>query len=167
MESRLKLITASLMTELSHQAAASIRGRSNFNLHPHLTDPVQRFLNAIEPGSYVRPHRHGNPVRWELFVVLHGAAVVLLFDDAGVVMERVELDAGGSVRAAEIPPGVWHTVVARVSGTVLFEFKEGPYAPLSDKDFAAWAPAEGDLKCPQWVERFLAAVPGEHWAGGC
>ncbi|MEW6648321.1 MAG: WbuC family cupin fold metalloprotein [Pseudomonadota bacterium] len=161
----MQLITASLMAELSRRAAASDRGRSNFNLHPQLADPVQRFLNAIEPGSYVRPHRHGSPLRWELFVIMQGAAVILLFDDAGMVTERVELDAGGSVRAVELPPGVWHTVVARVSGTVLFEFKEGPYAQLSDKDFAAWAPAEGDPMCPRWVERFLAATPGEHWAG--
>ncbi|WP_127477332.1 WbuC family cupin fold metalloprotein [Sulfurivermis fontis] len=160
----MKPITTSLMHELSHRAVVSVRGRSNFNLHPQLSDPVQRFLNAIEPGSYVRPHRHGNPPRWELFVVRHGAAVILLLDDDGVVDERVELDTGGAVRAAEIPAGVWHTVVARAPGTVLFEFKEGPYAPLSDKDFAAWAPTEGDPMCPHWVRRFLAAMPGSRLA---
>ncbi len=166
MEKQMKLVTTTVMEALTRQAATAARGRANLNLHPQLDDPVQRFLNAIEPGSYVRPHRHSTPPRWEMFVVLSGAAVILLLDDAGIVIERVELDAAAPVRAVEIPAGAWHTVAARVSGTVLFEFKPGPYAAPADKDFAVWAPAEGDAACARWVERFLAAVPGTPLAGG-
>lgn len=156
----MKLVTAALMEELGHRAAAAPRGRTNFNLHPSLDDPVQRFLNAIEPGSYVRPHRHTQPSRWELFVILAGAAVVVILDDEGRVTERVELEAGGPVRALEIPAGAWHTLAARKPGTVLFEFKAGPYAAVDDKDFAEWAPPEGDAGCGSYVARILAAQPG-------
>jgi cupin fold WbuC family metalloprotein len=156
----MKLVTTALMEELSRQAATSPRGRTNFNLHPQLDDPVQRFLNVIEPGSYVRPHRHTNPPRWELFVILAGVVVVLILDDAGRVVERVELDADGPVRAIEIPAGAWHTLAVRAPGTVLFEFKPGPYAAVDDKDFAAWAPREGDAACPGFIGRILAAQPG-------
>jgi cupin fold WbuC family metalloprotein len=117
------------------------RRRCNHNLHPRLDDPVQRFLNVVQPESYVRPHRHA-PERFELFLILAGRAAAILFDERGEVREMVEL-ATVSTRAVEIPGGTWHTVVALAPDTVLFEVKPGPYAPISDKDFAAWAAPEG------------------------
>jgi cupin fold WbuC family metalloprotein len=161
----IKTIDTAKIHEISAQAAASPRLRSNFNLHPELSDPVQRFLNAIEPGSYVRPHRHVEPIpKWELFVVLSGAIAILSFDDAGQVIERVELDALGGNIAAEIPPSDWHSVVALKPGTVLFEFKQGPYAPASAKDFAAWAPLEGEPGSAAMVERLAKASVGDRVA---
>ena len=43
---------------------------------------------------------------------------------------------------ADIRAGVWHTLVAMETGTVIFEVKPGPYSPLTDKDFARGAPDE-------------------------
>lgn len=157
----LKIVDTARLRSLSAQAAASPRRRSNFNLHPELADPVQRFLNAIEPGSYVRPHRHVAPDKWELFVVLSGAVAILVFDDAGRVGERVELAAGGPKLAVEIPPGVWHGLAVLQPGTVLFEFKEGPYSPVDAKDFAPWAPAEGEPGCAALAARLAAAAVGD------
>ncbi|HHS84277.1 MAG TPA: cupin fold metalloprotein, WbuC family, partial [Gammaproteobacteria bacterium] len=68
----MKHIDEKVLQELQKRAADSARKRTNLNLHQTLEDPVQRFLNAIEPGSYVRPHRHNTPLRWELFVALSG-----------------------------------------------------------------------------------------------
>lgn len=161
----LKIIDTTQIRNLSAQAASSPRLRSNFNLHPELSDPVQRFLNAIEPGSYVRPHRHVEPVpKWELFVVLSGAVALLIFDDAGRVTERVELDAQGENVAVEIAPGEWHSVVALKPGSVLLEFKQGPYAPASAKDFATWAPAEGEPGVAGMLERLENAAVGDRLA---
>lgn len=161
----MKIIDTKALEDLSAQAGASARGRANLNIHPELADPVQRFLNAIEPGSYVRPHRHLTPhEKWELFVVLAGAVVVLVLDERGTVLERVELDAAGANRGVEIPAGAWHTLAALRTGTVLFECKQGPYAALSDKDFAPWAPSEGEAAASGLVERFLRATPGEKLA---
>lgn len=158
----LKPVTDAQLADLAAQALAAPRRRANLNLHPELADPVQRFLNALQPGTYVRPHRHaGEAARWELFVALAGAAAVLVFDDAGRVVEVVEVDAAGPVRALEIPPGVWHTLVVRRPDTVLFEFKPGPYAPTSDKDFAPWAPAEGDAAAPALAAALAAARVGD------
>lgn len=160
--SMLKVVESAELARISLRAAAAPRGRANFNLHPELADPVQRFLNAIEPGSYVRPHRHALAEgRWELFVILSGAVAVLVFDDEARVVERVELDLTGGALAVEIPPGVWHALVALKPGSVMFEFKPGPYSPLSDKDFAAWAPAEGDPAAAAWVERYCRAKVGD------
>jgi cupin fold WbuC family metalloprotein len=145
---------------LALRAASSPRLRANDNLHPELGDPIQRFLNAVEPGSYVRPHRH-SPGRWEFFLALAGGAALLTFNEEGCVLERVELSGGGPVRGLEVPPGIWHTLVALEGGTVLFELKPGPYAPTADKDFAPWAPAEGEPACPAFAAWFAAAERGD------
>ena len=158
----MKCIDQSLLDNLIVEARHTPRGRKNWNLHPDLADPVQRFLNAMEPGSYVRPHRHLMPEpRWELFVALSGRALVLSFDAAGQVLERVELAPQGPIRALEIAAGDWHVVLALESGTVLFEFKPGPYSVSSDKDFAAWAPAEGEAGCAAMLSRYREAQIGD------
>ena len=156
----MKQIDEKVLQELQKGAADSPRRRTNLNLHQTLEDPVQRFLNAIEPGSYVRPHRHNTPLRWELFVAMSGRAAVLIFNPQGEVIERAEIIAGGPTRAVEIPAGAWHTIAALQSGTVLFEFKQGPYAPLSEIDFASWAPCEGDTGCDKMEQWFHHAKVG-------
>jgi cupin fold WbuC family metalloprotein len=157
----MKRITADDLRRLSAEAAASPRRRKNLNVHAELSDPVQRLCNAFEPGTYVRPHRHAAAGVWELLVVLSGSAAVLVFDDAGAVTERAELDAAGPVRCLEIPAGAWHTMASLQPGTVLFEVKRGPYAAPPPQDFAAWAPAEGDARCAAMEVWFRGARPGE------
>ena len=58
-----KFITDETLTSLTQQAKQSPRLRMNYNFHSELEDPVQRLCNAMEPGTYVRPHRHAQ--RWE------------------------------------------------------------------------------------------------------
>ena len=143
----MKIIDSRSLCNLSATASGSSRLRANWNLHPVLDDPVQRFCNAMEPGTYVRPHRHAAEDRWELFLALAGRAIIVTFDDGGLLKERVSIDAKGPNLGLEIPGGTWHTVAAAKAGTVLFELKPGPYVPLTDKDFAPWAPAEGARAC--------------------
>ena len=142
-------------------ARSAERGRVHYNLHPRLEDPVQRMCVAMEPGSYFRPHRHAAGGRWELFIALRGGAAVLIFDDSGRVLDRAELSCGGETVLVEIPPGAWHTLVVLHPGTVLFESKPGPYSPLSDKDFAAWAPEEGSPFAPRFEDWFRSAATGD------
>lgn len=156
----MKRITRQQLETLSRQAAESARGRANWNLHPSLADPTQRFCNAMEPGTYVRPHRHQAPGRWELFLALTGEAQVVTFSEKGGLLARVTIGADGPDYGIEIPEGVWHTVASLQPGTVLFELKPGPYIPLTDKDFAPWAPTEGHSTCPQF-ERWFRDGPLE------
>ena len=126
----MKIVDTQMLLNLTSKAKATARGRSNLNLHPTLSDPVQRFLNAIEPGSYVRPHRHRIPQeKWELFVVLSGGVVVLVLDDTGKVLDRVELEATGQNRAVEIPPGAWHTLAEPTPARFSSNSKRGPILP--------------------------------------
>jgi cupin fold WbuC family metalloprotein len=69
-------------------ALSSPRRRLNHNLH-RPPDLVQRFLNVLQPGTYVRPHRHLRPnpgEGFECFVMLQGAIGLLLLDDQGTVL---------------------------------------------------------------------------------
>jgi cupin fold WbuC family metalloprotein len=135
-------ITHEAISSLSELARQDPRLRKNLNIHPQLDDPVQRMLNAMEPGTYVRPHRHARDNGWELMMCLQGCFSVLIFDDVGRVLERVDLHSDTGIWAVEIPAYSWHTVVSHQSGTVMFEAKPGPYSPIEDKDFASWAPTE-------------------------
>jgi cupin fold WbuC family metalloprotein len=155
-----KIIARQTLCELSTAAASSTRLRRNLNLHPSYADSVQRLFNAMEPGTYVHPHRHRESDKWELFLVLSGAVAVLSFDDLGKVTKRIELTTEGPILGIEIPEGTWHTLVALVPGTVVFECKRGPYQPLTDKDFAVWAPQEGDPKAAVFVAWFRQAAIG-------
>lgn len=140
------------------EARNAPRKRKNLNLHTTLNDPIQRLLNALEPGTYVRPHRHNTPGKWEFFAILRGRAQVLTFDDAGTVLERHELSPMGPVQAVEIAAGTWHTLVASETGTVLLEVKPGPYTPAAPEDFAPWASPEGSVEAVA-LERWLHLAP--------
>lgn len=157
----MKLLTQDDIRALSAQAAALPRRRKNLNLHTDLADPVQRLCNAFEPGTYVRAHRHVAADRWELFIALRGSAVVLTFEDDGTVRERLIVSAAGPVIAVELPASTWHCLAADSAGTVLFEVKPGPYEALADKDFAPWAPVEGDSRCAAFERWYRNAQPGE------
>jgi len=137
-----RIIDQKTIRATSERAFASPRKRMNFNFH-QLDDQVQRMLNAMEPETYVRPHRHVNPPKIECFLVLRGKCTVVIFDDIGTITDCVPLD-GKENAGIDISPGVWHSLICDIPGTVLFETKDGPYIPATDKDFAVWAPAEGD-----------------------
>lgn len=150
----MKLFDELFLADLVSQAKASPRKRANQNIHATLDDTVQRLFIAMEPGSYVQPHSHLTPEKWEFFMVVRGRLLVLLFDDAGRVTQR-EIVTPTEAVGFEIPAGVWHSVLALQSGSVFMEVKKGPYSPLPDKDFAKWAPKEGALECPDywgWME---------------
>jgi cupin fold WbuC family metalloprotein len=133
---------------------SSPRRRHIVRLHEH-DELFQRMLNAIEPESYTRPHRHLHPTKPEVFIVLRGRALVVRFSDGGEPLEGVLVSADGPVRGVDIPAGACHCIVSLESGTVLFEAKEGPYVQGVDKDFAAWAPPETDHDAGQV---FIAAL---------
>jgi cupin fold WbuC family metalloprotein len=153
----LKQLTDSILDELSRQAKQSPRLRANHNLHEELSDPVQRLAIAMEPGTHVRPHRHART--WEMLNVLRGRFIVLLFDDAGTVTERVML--GNECRVIEFPAGTWHVVLSLDGGGVIFEVKHGPYLPLTPADFAPWGGTGEGLDAVRTNAWYAGAAVGD------
>jgi len=115
----LKIVSPKLLAELSQKANNSPRKRLNHNFHDDLADPINRMLNAFEPGTYIQPHKHENPDKREVFIVLRGSLVVL------------------------------------ETGSVVYEVKDGPYFPISDKNFGSWAPKEGDAGCDEYLKNLI------------
>lgn len=135
------LINEALLNETTERAKQSPRLRMNHNFHERLDDPVNRMLNALEPGTYLRPHRHLDPDKDEIFLLLRGRVAVFLFDDDGNVSRIQILDPKEGVYGAEIKAGTWHSLLVLESGSVIYEIKEGPFVPLSADNFAPWSPA--------------------------
>jgi len=138
-----RLITRELLDRVSAEAAASPRGRKNHNFHPTDEHPAHRLLNAIEPGSYVTPHRHLDPHKDESMLVLRGRLGLVTFDTAGQISSHTVLGPAGEALGVDIPHGTFHSVLGLEPGTVFFEAKAGPYLALTDAEKAPWAPAEG------------------------
>lgn len=147
----MKIIDDNLMAELTSQARTSPRLRQHLNFHDSYDSPSQRMLIAIEPGSYIRPHRHLIVPKPEAFLVVRGRLALLTFDAAGEVSEAVVLGPAETAVGAELPAGAWHTVMALDAGTVFYETKPGPFTPIADGDFAPWAPAEGSAEAQSYL----------------
>ncbi len=157
----MKLIDDSLLDSLIEKAKASPRKRAHFNLHPELNDPVQRLCIAMEPETYVRPHRHADPETWEVLLILCGSLALTIFDEQGKVLERTVLKAGGPVTALEFPLNTWHAPASLESGTVVFEIKQGPYKPIAEQHLASWAPSEGTPEAARFLEWYRNAKAGD------
>jgi len=152
----MKIIDNTTLDRLSAEAGENPRRRRNLNIHPTDDFCCHRLFNAIEPDSYIRPHRHLDPVKSETFVIVRGELGVLTFDDQGNVLEKVLLAAGGPVVALDVPHGIFHTAVSLAAGTIFFEAKAGPYLPLSEAETAGWAPADSS----SGAIRYLADLKG-------
>jgi cupin fold WbuC family metalloprotein len=156
-----KHITPQQLAELAQQAQQSPRQRANLNLHPQLDDPIQRLAIAMEPGTYVRPHRHQHT--WELLYPLQGRFLVLHFDATGTVIDRAVL--GESAAVLENPAGCWHAVLSLDGGGVIFEVKHGPYMAIDAGDFAAWSPAADSADAIRLNNWYAIAQIGDRFSG--
>lgn len=149
-------ITDKLLNTVSNEAKVSDRKRCNYRFHNSNSDNIQRFLNAGEPGTYVRPHKHENPDRVEIFLILKGRFLVNEFNDKGEIIDHIILDSEEGKKGVEIPPKTWHSFIVLKEGSVLYEIKEGPFIKETDKIFAEWAPEEGTKEAQEFNEKILS-----------
>lgn len=142
----MKVFSADFLNELTAKAQGNPRKRQHQNIHESYEDPCQRLFNAIEPGSYIRPHRHATDPRDELLVAVRGLMALVTFNEQGMVTKVVRLGADrngeGLAIGAEVPANTWHTVIALEPGCVLLEVKAGPFDPNQPKNLAPRAPDE-------------------------
>jgi cupin fold WbuC family metalloprotein len=136
----------------------SARRRVILPFHKGDDAPLHRMFNALQPGTYVQPHRHLTVPKDELFVVLRGAVDALVFDDAGALTLAARLTAGGEAFGIDIAAGSYHSFLVRAPDTLMYEVKQGPYSRLDDKDFAPWAPPEGSAEVGAYLSALEAAL---------
>ena len=126
------LINDQLLNTVTGQAKASSRLRMNFNLHDSLDAKAQRLLNALEPGTVLPLHRHRETA--ETYIVLRGSIRVMFYNEEKLLTAEFLIDPKEKEYGIHIPAGQWHTLEVLESGTVIFEVKDGPYAPLQPED---------------------------------
>jgi hypothetical protein len=107
-------------------------------------------------GTYIAPHRHRDAPKTESFIVLEGELAFFTFDDAGQITSTVIL--GRDAVGVDIQAGVWHSMAVLTEHVVCFELKPGPYSAATDKDFAPWAPREGDLRAEAYLDGLVSSV---------
>jgi cupin fold WbuC family metalloprotein len=161
---RWMVIDRALIEQKIDDANKNARKREIHNLHSSDQEALHRMLNSIQPGSYIRPHRHLDPPKDEAFVLLKGSAGFVFFGAEQGLREKelALLDLERGTYGIDIRAGVWHTLFSLEPDTVLYEIKPGPYAPLTDKDFAPWAPPDS---VPE-AATFLSDLEDEfrrHW----
>ena len=125
-------IDKTILDELTAKAKASERLRMNLDMRTSSNDTSQRMLNAVEPGTIVPIHRHCFTA--ETVIIVRGKVKEIFYDDNGNVTEEVLMEVGGECPMVQIPAGMWHTIEALESGSVIFEAKDGAFAPLSEED---------------------------------
>jgi len=133
-------IDKALLDSVTAEARSLPRKRKNYNFHKEYSDTLQRLLNAMEPLSYIQPHKHQDPDKREVFFVLRGRILVVEFDETGNTRDHVILDPLNGVYGAEIPERTFHTIVSLENSTVAYEVKDGPYSPADDKNFCSLGP---------------------------
>lgn len=153
----MKLITKELLDSVTMQAKQNPRLRMNYNFHQSMDSSIHRMLNALEPGTYLAPHRHKDPDKDEVYLVLRGSLLSILFDEEGRVVEKVRLDSQIGNYGIEIPAGTWHGIVVLEQNTVIYEIKEGPFAPLVPENIASWAPSvDNQREVDAYIKRLIA-----------
>lgn len=104
---------------------------------------MQRLFNAIGVDSYIRPHRHLLDPKIETLIAVRGRMAMIAFDNDGAITDCVVFGIGeGDAAGVELGTDQWHTVVALVPGSILFEVKQGPFMPDAAKEPAPWSPEE-------------------------
>ncbi len=158
----IRTIDELLLDEVLQRARLSPRRRAIHCFHSGDWEHGHRMLNALTPGTYVRPHRHGDDHQREGFIILRGALILLVFDDAGRVdlAQSRLLSARTGCLGMDLPPRIWHSLVA-LEEAVIYEVKGHPaggYVEARDKDFAPWAPEEGSVDAASYLAEM------ERWA---
>lgn len=125
-------ITQEILDNLTAQAKASERLRMSMDLRTSSNDQSQRMLNAVEPGTPLPIHRHRGSA--ETVVIVRGRLMERFYNDVGEMTEEILMAVGGDCSVLQIPAGQWHDIDVLESGTVIFEAKDGAYAPLGEED---------------------------------
>ena len=124
------IIDKQILDDLTEKAKQSPRLRCNLDLRNSAEDNSQRMLNALEPGTVMPIHRHKETS--ETCICIRGHFEEYFYDENGNLTDTIDMVPGGVV--LNIEKRLWHSLKCLESGTILFEAKDGAYAPLEPDD---------------------------------
>jgi cupin fold WbuC family metalloprotein len=150
------VLSRALVDQAQRVSRESDRKRVILPFHKGPEETLHRMFNAMQPGTYVTPHRHLTSQKCEVFLLLSGSLDFIVFDDQGGIEFARRLAAGSDEFGIDLMPGKYHSFLVRAADTLIYEVKPGPYSVQDDKDFAPWAPSEGTPEVAAYVDRLEA-----------
>ena len=141
------VITKEILDELTAKAKENPRLRCNLDMRNSADDQSQRMLNALEPGTVMPIHRHKGTS--ETCICIRGHFEEYFYDDKGNLTDTRDMVPGGVV--LNIEKGKWHSLKCLESRTVLFEAKDGAYAPLEPDDIMKFKESKSNTN---WTNSF-------------
>lgn len=137
------------------ESQKSDRKRIILPIHREQNAEVQRMINFLQPGTYIRPHKHPLEHATESLVLIRGGIRFYTFTEDGTVITKNEIHSKPLPGVIDIEPEVWHSFIVLKKDTILFECKKGPYNAETDKVFAEWSPEEGSDDVEEWVNQLI------------
>lgn len=129
------------ITFLKQQALSSNLKRARICTHRSNDDALHEMLIVISADSYIHPHKHTSKV--ESFHIIEGVVDVVLFDDAGVIVDVVKLSdvSTGKNFYYRLSDSLFHTLLIHSDYLVLHEVTNGPFV-AKETILADFAPPE-------------------------
>ena len=148
----LLFINNELVEQIIGEARQSQRHMARLLLHFDHEDPVQEMLIAMGRDCMVTPNRSVG--RSESLNVVKGELLLIVFDDNGKVVQRVEMGPVGSgkVFLYRLSSTPWHTMIPLSEIVVVHEVIEGPF-DNSSEPLPDWVPDDS-----QALKRFLVKI---------
>ena len=142
-EGPISAIGDSDLKTLKAAVKASAKARARINAHPDGEDALHEMIIAIDPTSYIRPHKH--PGKSESFHIIHGEVDIVVFTDDGEIDRIVRLGAPGSGRSFyyRMSTPFFHTLIIRSDLLIVHEITNGPFRPQATV-YAGFAPDDSD-----------------------
>ena len=153
-EGPISTIGSSELETLKAAVKASAKRRARINTHPDGADTLHEMIIAIEPSSYIRPHKH--PGKSEAFHIVEGEVDIVVFKDDGEIDQLVRLGAPGSGRSFyyRMSQPFFHTLIVRSDVLIVHEITNGPFRP-EETIFADFAPDDSE---PRNCEAYQAEL---------
>jgi cupin fold WbuC family metalloprotein len=144
-EGPISAVGKSELETLKAAVKASAKRRARINAHPDGEDALHEMIIAIDPSSYIRPHKH--PGKSEAFHIVEGEVDIVVFKDDGEIDQIVELGAPGSGRSFyyRMSKPFFHTLIIRSDMLIVHEITNGPFRPQGTI-FADFAPEDSDTE---------------------
>ena len=117
--------------------------RARLCLHHDHTDLVHEMFIVFCKDSIVPIHKHLN--KSESFHVIEGELDVVIFDDEGNLVRRVEMGPPGSGKSFlyRMSVDAWHSVIPRSDYVAIHETTTGPFE-ADDCAYAPWVEYEDE-----------------------
>jgi cupin fold WbuC family metalloprotein len=149
-------VTAHTVERLLELARESAAKSMRLCLHPRPEAELHDMLVLVRRGAYAVPHKHA--AKDETYHLVHGTALLVLFDDDGSAVEHAPLDPRARF-LCRVGAGRFHTLVPTSDVLVFHESRPGPFDPRGDGIDAPWAPPRKDEEAgARWLEALAARI---------